>query len=97
MPVLHLRVFTDTRFGGNQLAVVPEAEGLSAEDMQRITREFDFSESTFVLPAEQGNRPVFSLRRGRGSCQWRSTSGNRPPCGVSSSLPSRSPWDRPSA
>jgi len=48
-------VFTDTRFGGNQLAVVPEARGLSAEQMQQIAREFNFSESTFVLPAETGH------------------------------------------
>ncbi|MEE4275365.1 MAG: PhzF family phenazine biosynthesis protein [Thermoleophilia bacterium] len=48
-------VFTDTRFGGNQLAVHPEAEGLTAEQMQRIAREFNFSETTFVLPAEQGH------------------------------------------
>ena len=36
-------VFTDTRFGGNQLAVLLEAEGLSSETMQDITREFNFS------------------------------------------------------
>ncbi len=48
-------VFTDTRFGGNQLAVLPEAEGLSASQMQQIAREFNFSESTFVLPPEQGH------------------------------------------
>jgi trans-2,3-dihydro-3-hydroxyanthranilate isomerase len=48
-------VFTDTRFGGNQLAVLPEAQGLSAEQMQRIAREFNYSESTFVLPPEKGH------------------------------------------
>lgn len=48
-------VFTDTRFGGNQLAVLPEAEGLSAEQMQQIAREFNYSESTFVLPPEGGH------------------------------------------
>jgi trans-2,3-dihydro-3-hydroxyanthranilate isomerase len=48
-------VFTDTRFGGNQLAVHPEAEGLTAEQMQQIAREFNFSETTFVLPPEQGH------------------------------------------
>ena len=48
-------VFTDRRFGGNQLAVLPEAEGLSDEQMQQIAREFNFSESTFVLPAEAGH------------------------------------------
>jgi trans-2,3-dihydro-3-hydroxyanthranilate isomerase len=48
-------VFTDTRFGGNQLAVLPEAAGLSDEQMQRIAREFNYSETTFVLPAEAGH------------------------------------------
>lgn len=48
-------VFTDVRFGGNPLAVLPEADGLTADQMQRIAREFDYSETTFVLPAEQGH------------------------------------------
>ncbi len=45
-------VFTKTRFGGNQLAVLPEAEALSREQMQSIAREFNYSETTFVLPPE---------------------------------------------
>ena len=45
-------VFTRTRFGGNQLAVLPEAEGLDTARMQQIAREFNFSESTFVFPSE---------------------------------------------
>jgi trans-2,3-dihydro-3-hydroxyanthranilate isomerase len=48
-------VFTETRFGGNQLAVLPDARGLGTELMQAITREFNFSESSFVLPAESGH------------------------------------------
>lgn len=48
-------VFTDVRFGGNQLAVLPKAEGLSTAQMQAIAREFNFSESTFVLPSDDGN------------------------------------------
>ena len=48
-------VFTDTRFGGNQLAVLPSAEGLTTELMQQITREFNFAESTFVLPPRSGH------------------------------------------
>ena len=47
-------VFTDTRFGGNQLAVLPQAEGLSTQQMQQIAREFNFSETTFVFPARAG-------------------------------------------
>jgi trans-2,3-dihydro-3-hydroxyanthranilate isomerase len=48
-------VFTDTRFGGNQLAVLPQADGLSKQQMQQIAREFNFSETTFVFPAKAGN------------------------------------------
>jgi trans-2,3-dihydro-3-hydroxyanthranilate isomerase len=48
-------VFSETRFGGNQLAVLPEATGLSDGRMQQIAREFNFSESTFVFPSERGN------------------------------------------
>ncbi len=48
-------VFTDTRFGGNQLAVLPFADGLTTQQMQKITREFNFAESTFVLPARSGH------------------------------------------
>jgi trans-2,3-dihydro-3-hydroxyanthranilate isomerase len=45
-------VFTDTPLAGNQLAVFTDARGLSDEEMQRLAREMNFSESTFVLPAE---------------------------------------------
>ena len=48
-------VFTETRFGGNQLAVLPEANGLSSQQMQQIAREFNFSETTFVFPAKAGH------------------------------------------
>ena len=52
MPILFytLDVFTDRQFGGNQLAVVPHADGLSDEVMLAITREFNYSESVFVHP-----------------------------------------------
>jgi len=43
-------VFTDRRFGGNPLAVFLEAEGLSDGEMQALAREFNYSETTFVLP-----------------------------------------------
>lgn len=47
-------VFTNKVFSGNPLAVVLDAEGLETDDMQRIAREFNFSETTFVLPAKSG-------------------------------------------
>lgn len=43
-------VFTDRPFGGNPLAVVLDAKGLDAGAMQAIAREFNYSETTFVLP-----------------------------------------------
>lgn len=43
-------VFTETRFGGNQLAVVTDARGLSDAEMQSLAAEFNYSETTFVLP-----------------------------------------------
>jgi len=45
-------VFTDRPFGGNQLAVFPDARGLSDRAMQAFAREFNFAETTFVLPPE---------------------------------------------
>ena len=54
MRYLHLDVFTDRRFEGNQLAVFPEPRGLETEMMQTITREMNFSECTFIFPPERG-------------------------------------------
>jgi trans-2,3-dihydro-3-hydroxyanthranilate isomerase len=49
-------VFTSVPFGGNQLAVLPAATGISAEGMQAIAREFNFAETTFVTaPADAAN------------------------------------------
>jgi trans-2,3-dihydro-3-hydroxyanthranilate isomerase len=45
-------VFTDRQFGGNPLAVFTDGEGLSTETMQRLAKEMNLSETTFVLPPE---------------------------------------------
>jgi trans-2,3-dihydro-3-hydroxyanthranilate isomerase len=45
-------VFAEKRFGGNQLAVFPEASGLADGEMQALAREMNFAESTFVFPPE---------------------------------------------
>jgi trans-2,3-dihydro-3-hydroxyanthranilate isomerase len=45
-------VFTDRAFCGNPLAVLPEAQGLTDAQMQAIAREFNYSETTFVLPPD---------------------------------------------
>jgi trans-2,3-dihydro-3-hydroxyanthranilate isomerase len=47
---LQADVFTDRPFTGNPLAVFPEADGLTTEEMQSIAREMNLSETTFVLP-----------------------------------------------
>jgi trans-2,3-dihydro-3-hydroxyanthranilate isomerase len=49
---VQLDVFTDEPFTGNALAVFPESEGLTDEQMQRIAREMNLSETVFVLPSE---------------------------------------------
>ena len=46
-------VFTDTIFSGNQLAVIMDANNLTTEQMQAITREFNYAESTFVMTPEE--------------------------------------------
>ena len=50
--IIQVDVFTATPFGGNPLAVFPEAEGLNTDDMQRLAREMNLSETTFVLPPQ---------------------------------------------
>ena len=54
-----LDVFTDKAFGGNQLAVLTDARGISPDAMQMIAREFDFPETTFVLPPSD---PAYARR-----------------------------------
>jgi predicted PhzF superfamily epimerase YddE/YHI9 len=55
---LHLDVFTDRAFGGNQLAVFPQPAGLDTATMQAITREMNYSECTFVFPPEDARTAV---------------------------------------
>src|SRR5437764_6400583 len=45
-------VFTDRAFGGNPLAVCTNGRGLTVETMQAIAKEFNLSETTFVLPPD---------------------------------------------
>ncbi len=46
-------VFTDRPFTGNPLAVFPDARGMTKKQMQQIAREFNYSETTFVLPPKK--------------------------------------------
>ncbi|MBN9062986.1 MAG: phenazine biosynthesis protein PhzF [Rhizobiales bacterium 65-9] len=54
-----LDVFTTRRFAGNPLAVVLDGEGLSDDAMLAVTREFNLSETVFVLPARHGGERAF--------------------------------------
>ena len=60
-------VFTDRIFGGNPLAVVLDAQALTAAQMQSIAAEFNYSETTFVLPPgapdHSANVRIFTPRR----------------------------------
>ncbi|MGX9430862.1 MULTISPECIES: PhzF family phenazine biosynthesis protein [Bradyrhizobium] len=59
-------VFTNSAFGGNPLAVVLDAAGLSTAQMQAIATEFNYSETTFVLPprdsANDAQVRIFTVR-----------------------------------
>ncbi|HKY20627.1 MAG TPA: PhzF family phenazine biosynthesis protein [Vicinamibacterales bacterium] len=55
---LHYDVFAERRFAGNQLAVFPEAAGLSAKTMQQIACEIGFAETTFVTAAERPDTDI---------------------------------------
>ncbi len=50
VPFQTVDVFTDRKFGGNPLAVIPDAQGLTAEEMQSTATEFNPPEATLVLP-----------------------------------------------
>src|SRR5262245_46196529 len=60
-------VFTDRAFGGNPLAVVLDAGGLSTEQMLAVAKEFNYSETTFVLPpadaAHDAQVRIFTVNR----------------------------------
>src|ERR1700680_753395 len=54
-------VFTDRAFGGNPLAVVLDAGGLSTAQMQAIASEVNYAETTFVLPSHPKFVPALVL------------------------------------
>jgi len=55
-------VFASRPFGGNPLAVFPEAAGLTAREMQLLAKEMNLSETTFVLPPTKGSNADFRVR-----------------------------------
>jgi trans-2,3-dihydro-3-hydroxyanthranilate isomerase len=52
IPFVTVDVFTDRKFGGNQLAVIPDGRDLTSAQMQAIAGEFNIAEATFVLPPQ---------------------------------------------
>jgi len=55
-------VFANRPFGGNPLAVFPEAEDLTSKEMQLLAMEMNLSETTFVLPPSKGSGADFRVR-----------------------------------
>lgn len=55
LPFYIVDVFTDKKYTGNQLAVFLDAAGLSSEQMQKIAREINFAESTFITKLDAQN------------------------------------------
>ena len=53
-----VNVFAETTFGGNPLCVFEDARGLSDEEMRSLARQFNLSETTFILPSETADAHV---------------------------------------
>ncbi|RJG07977.1 PhzF family phenazine biosynthesis protein [Noviherbaspirillum cavernae] len=53
-----VNVFAETTFGGNPLCVFEDATGMSDETMQSLARQFNLSETTFVLPSAQADARI---------------------------------------
>jgi trans-2,3-dihydro-3-hydroxyanthranilate isomerase len=78
---LTLDVFTARRFAGNPLAVVLDADGLDNDTMQAIAREFNFSETVFVLPPrDPAHRARLAFSTPSRSCRLPGIRRSVPPC-----------------
>ncbi|MFB8757619.1 PhzF family phenazine biosynthesis protein [Streptomyces nigra] len=62
MRFLHVNVFSDVPYGGNSLAVFPDATGLDPDQMLRITQELHHFESVFLFPSDAGAGPRIRAR-----------------------------------
>ena len=63
LPFVQLDVFTAVPLEGNQLAVFPDARGLSDSEMQALAREMNLSESTFIIPRDQATERERGVRK----------------------------------
>lgn len=61
IPLYIVDVFAEAKYEGNQLAVIIDEEGLSTEIMQKLAREMNFSETTFITAQDRKNR-IFQTR-----------------------------------
>jgi PhzF family phenazine biosynthesis protein len=57
-PYRILNVFAETTFGGNPLCVFEDARGMSDDSMQALARQFNLSETTFILPSDKADARV---------------------------------------
>ena len=74
---VQLDVFTREPFAGNSLAVFPEAEGLTDDEMMKIAREMNLSETVFVLPSNA--KPVSSVEAGPDNAESEAASSKSKP------------------
>jgi trans-2,3-dihydro-3-hydroxyanthranilate isomerase len=62
LPFIQFDVFTSRPLEGNPLAVYPDGRGLSDQEMQAIAREMNLSETTFILPRDEGTERERGVR-----------------------------------
>jgi len=61
-PFVQIDVFTSVPLEGNQLAVFPDARGLSDTEMQALAKEMNLAETTFVLPSDAATEQGRGIR-----------------------------------
>lgn len=80
---IQLDVFTNQPFAGNPLAVFPEAEGLNDEQMMKIAREMNLSETVFVLKPERGKQQTANSGQQIAKSDERTATGANPQSKIS--------------
>ena len=69
-PFQLVNVFAESHFGGNPLAVFPDAAGLSDGDMLQIARQFNLSETVFAFGGSAGAAADLRISRPVANCRW---------------------------
>lgn len=65
-----VNVFAETRFGGNQLAVIEDASKLTESELMAICQQFNLSETTFIYPARSGGAAKVRIMSPDGEMQF---------------------------